>query len=120
MEVKHIAIRGKSYPACFSLRVATRAAEKLGSLDAIFEERPLQEAAEINLWLLSECLAAGKVYAEMEGKKTVEPPTQEALYDQLSIVDAGRAVALIMEASQRVTVELQTESEKNAVATQDH
>ena len=116
MELVKISIRGTEYPACFSLRTAMNAAEKFGSLDALFEERPLHKAAEANLWLLDQCLAAGKLYAELEGEKTPDPPPIDSLFDSLSISDVGRAFALIMDAAQKTTVELQSDS-KNAAAT---
>lgn len=115
MELQYVSIRGSKYPACFSLRTAMRTAEKFGKIDAIFEEHSFAEATEINAWLLAECLKAGKIYAELEGETCKEPPELENLYDMISIKDAGRAVALIMEASQKVTVDVQP---KNAKATQ--
>lgn len=118
MELKYITIRNKQYPACMSLRVATRVEEQLGSLDALFEAATVQDALKTNIWFIAQCLQAGKLYAELEGIKTEQPPEEDTLFDLLGIADATRAVSAIIDASQQVTVELQPD-EKNVAATQD-
>ena len=95
--MQKITINGVEYPATFSLRAAIHAAEKYGSVQAIFDGG--DEASNITkrIWLLHELLVSGKTYAEKEyGEQTPEVPTFDDLLDTIGFTEITELTALIL------------------------
>lgn len=82
--MQNIKFHGKEYPAVFSVRVAIHAAEKYGSVQAIFEGGEEAENLKKRVWLLHELLQSGKAYAEREyGEQVEDVPSYEELLDMV-------------------------------------
>lgn len=88
-----ITIRGKTWPARYSLRAAMAVEDKYGSVKkALFEQttEPASNQIRARIYVLHEVLKAGKVWAELEeGRKAEEPPSEEQLLDMIPAAKEG-------------------------------
>lgn len=115
----NITIKGKEYPAMYSLRAAIRTAEKYGSVESIFESEGEAQNLQQRIWLLHEMMVAGKLYAEKdEGRETPEVPSYDDLLDSIDFVDAGElAVTLLSVITNSQTQQVEVKPSKNSEAT---
>lgn len=83
-----LTINGRTYPARFLTRVAVKAAERRGSINAMMSSQNEAELFEDTLWLASELIKAGARKLEKdEGIKTPEIPTADDLLDAVDFAD---------------------------------
>ena len=92
--MKHtIAIHGKDWPACYSLRAAMAVSDKYGDVKkALFETgETASERTRARIFVLHELLMAGKTWEEMEnGVPADVPPTEEQLLDMITSAKSGQ------------------------------
>lgn len=86
-----IQIRGKQWPARYSLRAAMAVEEKFGGIKkALFEQSTPGEQIRARTFVLRELLKAGKAWRELEeGEAAAEPPTEEQLLDLVPAAKSG-------------------------------
>ena len=87
-----ITIRGKQWPARYSLRAAMAVEDKFGSVKkALFEQGETSgERIRARIFVLHEILMAGKAWEEMEnGVPADVPPTEEQLLDMIAFAKSG-------------------------------
>lgn len=81
-------IAGVKYPACISARVIINAKERTGkefpeSIADLVDNNNI----EGQFWLLAQMLKAGKLYLELIGETSPEPPTEDELLDLIGLDD---------------------------------
>lgn len=113
-----IEIKGEKHVICFSTRVLIRCEERAGSF-----EKELQKIVDNDIkeafWLLSEMIAAGAKYAEMEGMENAAPIAYEDLIDVIGLDDYKtifKAITNTIQDGSKRKVEAQPE--KNTKTTQ--
>lgn len=88
----YIEIRGKKWPARYSLRAAMAVEDKFGSVKkALFEQgETATEQIRARIFVLHELLKAGKVWRELEeGGTADEPPSEDLLLDIIASAKSG-------------------------------
>ena len=98
--MKNIALKGKMWPARYSLRAAITIGERFGSVKrALFDENVDQgEQLRRRLAVLLEMLKAGKVWAEQEnGESLPELPTEDELLDGITFREAADLTEAMLE-----------------------
>ena len=87
-----IEIRGKQWPARYSLRAAMAVEDKFGSVKKALFEQGETASAQIRarIFVLRELLKAGKAWQELEaGEPAEEPPSEEQLLDLIASAKSG-------------------------------
>lgn len=87
-----IEIRGRKWPARYSLRAAMAVEDKYGSVKKALFEQTESAGAQIRarIFVLRELLKAGKAWTELEeGEPAAEPPSEEQLLDMIASAKSG-------------------------------
>lgn len=118
-----VEINGVSYPLCYSVRVVKAAVERYGSLEAmsaaIFGEDGTQSLDE-RLWLLSQEMAAGAIYASMNGIDAPKPLSVDDILDSVHGMQLGELLTAAINAvaaGSETSIEAEPPKGKNAEAT---
>ena len=96
-----ITIRGKKWPARYSLRAAMAVEDKFGSVKkALFEQgETASEQTRARIFVLRELLKAGKAWTELEeGEQAAEPPSEEQLLDMIASAKSGEIMEQMIRA----------------------
>lgn len=118
-----IEIRGKKWPARYSLRAAMAVEDKFGTVKkALFEQsESVSEQIRARIFVLHELLKAGKVWTELEeGGKAEEPPTEEQLLDLIASAKSGAVMEQMIRVindDERADFEAEDPERKNTQAT---
>lgn len=113
-------INGKSYPARFTLRVAIRAAERRGSIKALFQNDNQGERVEDMGWLAAEMIRAGAKLKEREDGEKAELLSCDEILDSVDAVDLLELQAQMLTVINRDEPTVRAEGDgKNAEATSD-
>ena len=114
-------ICGEDRVLCYSLRVSKAITEKFGSggiRESLKGDNPA-ETLDAVIWMLSLLMAAGKKYADKNGMKCPDAPSEDDMLDDYGLDDLADLMGLANDAmAAGAQQEVEAES-KNAEATQD-
>ena len=114
-------ICGEDRVLCYSLRVSKAITERFGSSgirEALKGDNPA-ETLDAVIWMLSLLMDAGKKYADKNGKKCPDAPSEDDMLDDYGLDDLADLMGLANDAmAAGAQQEVESES-KNGKAAQD-